>query len=79
MSAWPKLIADCAEHRTEACRVPQTLEPLQTSLTLAVEGVPLSVAVTVMSTKPTSASPGVPAKVRMAGVNISQAGTPVAE
>ena len=35
MSAWPKLVADCAEHRTEARRVPQTLEPLQTSLTLA--------------------------------------------
>jgi hypothetical protein len=35
MSAWPKLIADRTEHRTEARRVPQTLEPLQTSLTLA--------------------------------------------
>ena len=32
MSAWPKLIADRTEHRTEARRVPQTLEPLQTSL-----------------------------------------------
>jgi hypothetical protein len=35
MAAGPKLVADRTEHRTEARRVPQALEPLQTSLTLA--------------------------------------------
>ena len=35
MAAGPKLVADRTEHGTEARRVPQALEPLQTSLTLA--------------------------------------------
>jgi hypothetical protein len=35
MAAGPKLVADRTEHRTEARRVPQALEPLQTSLTPA--------------------------------------------
>jgi hypothetical protein len=35
MAAWPKLVADRTEHGAEARRVPQALESLQTSLTLA--------------------------------------------
>ena len=35
MAAGPKLVADRTEDGTEARRVPQALEPLQTSLTLA--------------------------------------------
>ena len=35
MAARPKLIADRTKHRTETRGVPQALEPLQTSLTLA--------------------------------------------
>jgi hypothetical protein len=35
MAARPKLVAYRTEHGTEARRVPQALEPLQTSLTLA--------------------------------------------
>src|SRR5215470_4374904 len=35
MAAGPKLVADCAEHGTETRCVPQTLEPLRASLTLA--------------------------------------------
>ena len=34
MAPGPKLVADHAEHGTEARSVPQALEPLQTSLTL---------------------------------------------
>jgi hypothetical protein len=37
MAAEPKLVADRTEHRTETRRVPQALEPLQTSPTLAYE------------------------------------------
>lgn len=33
MAAGPKLVADRTEHRTEARRVPEALEPLQTLLT----------------------------------------------
>jgi hypothetical protein len=36
MAAGPKLVADRTEHGTEARSVPQALEPLQTSLTLAM-------------------------------------------
>ncbi len=35
MAAGPKLVADSTEHGTEARGVPQALESLQTSLTLA--------------------------------------------
>ena len=35
MAARPKLVADRTEHGTEARRVPQALEPLQTWLTPA--------------------------------------------
>ena len=35
MASWPKLVADRTEHGTEARGVPQALEPLQPSLTLA--------------------------------------------
>ena len=35
MAAGPKLVADRTEHGTKARSVPQALEPLQTSLTLA--------------------------------------------
>jgi hypothetical protein len=33
MAAGPKLVADCTEYGTEACRVPEALEPLQTAIT----------------------------------------------
>ena len=47
------------------------------SLTLRA-GVPLSVAITVILTAPTSLLAGVPEKVRVAGVKVTQAGTLVA-